>query len=145
MGNLDVPGYSSILYLEDFTGPIAFLRLLSPAQEGPFLVGDPSKQRPCHKVRCEEAEPFAAGVDYVVGCRSEVRFDFSKKVEEHRGVTGLERCKKGSSVTHGGLTKLPAVIAVFLDSPEAAAEPKSNCRTAQRSRPLLVQRGRNVN
>jgi len=33
----------------------------------------------------EEAESFVAEADYVAGCRSEVRFDFSKRVKDVRG------------------------------------------------------------
>lgn len=135
MGDLDIPDYSSVLYREEFSGPIAFLRLLLLLSERGLLSKIPSWATipSCNGDAIEPGmkKPSLSQLKQITSppvIRKFVSMSL-KRVKELRDVHGRREVQEGKfgdarwSYTCG--SELSAVIVAFLESPEAAAELKS--------------------
>jgi len=135
MKNLDVPGYSSILYPEEFAGPIAFLRLLLLLSERGLLSQVPSWSA------VPSCNDDAAGPDAKKPTLSQLKQITSppvirkfvstslKRVRELREVRGRREVQEGkfsdARWSYACASELSATISAFLESPQAATELKS--------------------
>ena len=135
-GQPDDPAYSSILYREEFAGPIAFLRLLLLLSERGLLSKVPSWL----------AIPSYTGEDIGPGVKKPslsqlkqvtslgvIRKFISmslKRVKELREVHGRREVQQGklgdARWSYACASELSAAIIAFLESPEAATELSTN-------------------
>ena len=132
MGNIYVPGYSSILYREEFAGPITFLRLLLLLSERDLLPKIPSwstippydgdaVERGIKKPSTSQLKQITSPV--VI--RKFISMSL-KRVKELREVHGRKEVQAGklgdATWSFACGSELSAAIVAFLESPGAAAE-----------------------
>ena len=135
MGNLDVPGYSSILYREEFAGPIAFLRLLLLLSERGLLSKVPSWPTvpSCNSdaVGPGMKKPSLSQLKQITSPAVIRKFVSTslKRAKELREVHGCREVQEGklgdARWSYACGSELSAAIVAFLESPEAATELKS--------------------
>ena len=129
------PNYSSILYREEFAGPIAFLRLLLLLSERGLLSKIPSWSAipSCHgdDVGPGMKKPSLSRLKQITSLTVIRKFVLMsiKRVKELREVHGRKEVQEGK---HGDArwsyacgSELSAAIIAFLESPEAATELKT--------------------
>lgn len=135
MGNLDNPDYSTVLYREEFAGPIAFLRLLLLLSERGLLSKLPSWSAiPPYDgdaIAPGMKKPSLSQLKQILSpaiIRKFVSISLTR-VRELREVHGRKEVQRGKvvdarwSYTCG--SELSAAIVAFLESPEAATELKT--------------------
>ena len=134
-GSPDGTGYSSILYREEFAGPISFLRLLLLLSERGLLSKVPSwSVIPHYNGNAMEPgmkKPSLSQLKQITSPAVIQKFVSMslKKVKELREVHGRGEAQSGE---HGDArwsyacgSELSAAVAAFLESPEASAELKT--------------------
>ena len=137
--NLDDPGYSSILYREEYAGPIVFLRLLLLLSERSLLSKAPSWSAiPSYNGDAIEPgmkKPSLSQLKQITSpavIRKFVSMSL-KRVKELREVHGRREVQEGklgdARWSYACGSELSAVIVAFLESPEAATELKSRFLT----------------
>lgn len=135
MENLDTPDYSSVLYLEEFAGPIAFLRLLLLLLERGLLSEIPSWSAipPCDSdaVRPGVKNPSLSHLKQITSpavIRKFVSMSL-KRVKELREVRGRREVEDGKLYdarwSYACGSELSAAIVAFLESTRASTELKS--------------------
>lgn len=135
MENLDVPGYSSILYQEEFAGPIAFLRLLLLLSERGLLSKVPSwsaiPSRNGNATGPDAKKPSLSQLKQITSPPVIRKFVSTslKRVRELREVHGRREVREGklgdARWSYACGSELSAAIVAFLESPEAVTELKS--------------------
>lgn len=134
-GNPDGTGYSSILYREEFAGPISFLRLLLLLSERGLLSKLPSWSAiPRYNGDAVEPgtkKPSLSQLKQITSpavIQKFISMSF-KRVKELREVHGrgeVERGKHGDARwSYACGSELSAAIVAFLESPEASAKLKT--------------------
>lgn len=132
---MESPGYSSILYHEEFSGPIAFLRLILLLSERRLLSRIPfwSAIPPHHGDTLQPGmkKPSLSQLKQITSpgvIRKFVSMAL-KKVKELREVHGRGEVQAGklgdARWSYACGSELSAVIVAFLESPEAGTELKS--------------------
>ena len=135
MGNLDEPDYSSVLYREEFAGPIAFLRLLLLVSQRDLLSKIPSWSAiPSYRgndVQPGMKEPSISQLKQITS-PAVIRKFLSmslKKVKELREVRGrreVQTRKLGDATwSYACGSELSAAIVAFLENPRAETELKT--------------------
>ena len=135
VGNHDDPNYSSILYREEFAGPIAFLRLLLLLSERGLLSKIPSWSAiPSYNGDAVEPgmkKPSLSRLKQITSLAVIRKFVHMsvKRVKELREVHGRKEVQEGklgdALWSYACGSELSASIIAFLESPETATELKA--------------------
>ena len=134
-GNPDGTGYSSILYREEFAGPISFLRLLLLLSERGLLSKIPSWSSIPHyngdAMEPGMKKPSLSQLKQITSPAVIQKFVSMslKRVKELREVHGRREVQGGklgdARWSYACGSELSAAIVAFLESPEASAELKT--------------------